>query len=171
MAESPLYHAIKKAFEDAGWAYAEVGEREVVRAGFEAHHTRVDLHVQAFEKLGAISVVSESSQSTTDPAKRERLAELAMRVNQTLTVGNFEMDWEAGRLMFRASNLFSTPRGDISIIQGLIHNTIGEMDRIAPLEAMVFQNDGPALAGLNFVQMMQRDDLLPPVETEESNGL
>lgn len=169
MAESPLYRSIKKAFEEAGWAYAEVEDREVVRAGFEAHHTRVDLHVQAFEKLGTVSVVSESSQSTSSPAQRERLAELAMRVNQTLTVGNFEMDWEAGRLLFRASNIFSTPEGDLSIIQGLIHNTIGEMDRIAPLAGMVFQNEGPDLAGLNFPSLMQRDDLLPPIKEDESS--
>ncbi len=167
MPTSPLYSSIKAAFEKAGWAYAEVEEREVVRAGFEAHHTRVDLHVQAFERLSTVSVVSESPNSTEDPAKRERLAELAMRVNQTLTVGNFELDWEIGRLMFRLSNIFPSPEGDISIIQSLIHNTVGEMDRIAPLESMIFQSDGPALAGLNLKSLMNRDDLLPPVESEE----
>jgi len=115
-------------------------------------------------------VVSESSNKTSDPAKRERLAELTMRVNQTLTVGNFEMDWEAGRLMFRLSNIFSTPEGDLSIIQGLIHNTVGEMDRIAPLEGMIFQSDGPALAALNLKALMQRDDLLPPVEADDASN-
>ncbi|MDF2378433.1 MAG: hypothetical protein P1U81_19505 [Verrucomicrobiales bacterium] len=169
MPNSSLYSSIKNAFASAGWAFAEVAEQEVIRAGFEAHHTRVDLHVQAFEKLSTVSVVSESTHQTSDPAKRERLAELAMRVNQTLTVGNFEMDWEAGRLMFRLSNIFSTPEGDLSIIQGLIHNTVGEMDRIAPLESMIFQCDGPALAGLNLKSLMQREDLLPPVESADDS--
>ncbi len=170
MSNSSLYSSIKNAFEKADWAFAEVAGQEVIRAGFEAHHTRVDLHVQAFEKLSTVSVVSESSNKTSDPAKRERLAELTMRVNQTLTVGNFEMDWEAGRLMFRLSNIFSTPEGDLSIIQGLIHNTVGEMDRIAPLEGMIFQSDGPALAALNLKALMQRDDLLPPVEADDASN-
>ncbi|MEM7602649.1 MAG: YbjN domain-containing protein, partial [Verrucomicrobiota bacterium] len=164
MANSSLYLSVKQAFEKAGWSFAEVAEREVIRAGFEAHHTRVDLHVQVFEKLGTVSVVSESPNLTSDPAKRERLAELAMRVNQTLTVGNFEIDWDDGRLMFRLSNIFSSAEGDLSIIQGLIHNTVGEMDRIAPLESMIHQSEGPTLAGLDIRSLMTRDDLLPPVE-------
>lgn len=170
MSTSPLYSSIKKAFESAGWNFAEVDGREVIRAGFEAHHTRVDLHVQAFEKLATASVVSESVQETTDPAKRERLAELAMRVNETLTVGNFEMNWDRGRLIFRLSNIFQTPEGDVSIIQGLIHNTVGEMDRIAPLISMIHQCDGPSLAALNIPIMMTREDLLPPVEVEENES-
>lgn len=165
MPNSPLYATIKDAFESAGWAFAEIREQEVVRAGFEAHHARVDLHVQAFERLSTVSVVSESPRQTADPAQRERLAELAMRVNQTLTVGNFELDWDSGRLMFRLSNIFPTPEGDVSIIQGLIHNTVGEMDRIAPLEATVLGCGGPALAGLDLKALMAREDLLPPVET------
>ncbi|MDF1826483.1 MAG: hypothetical protein P1U68_17695 [Verrucomicrobiales bacterium] len=170
MSTSPLYSSIKNAFDSAGWSYAEVADREVIRAGFEAHHTRVDLHVQAFEKLSTASVVSESLQETTDPAKRERLAELAMRVNQTLTVGNFEMDWDSGRLMFRLSNIFPDASGDISIIQGLIHNTVGEMDRIAPLISLIHQSEGPALAALDVRNMMNREDLLPPVESEETSS-
>lgn len=169
MSVSPLYQSIKNAFDSAGWAYAEVADREVIRAGFEAHHTRVDLHVQAFEKLSTASVVSESLHETTDPAKRERLAELTMRVNQTLTVGNFEMDWENGRIMFRLSNIFPTEAGDISILQGLIHNTVGEMDRIAPLISTIHQCDGPALAALDIKNMMTREDLLPPVESEDAS--
>ncbi len=91
-----------------------------------------------------------------------------MRVNETLTVGNFEMNWDRGRIMFRLSNIFPNPEGDISIIQGLIHNTVGEMDRIAPLISMIHQYDGPSLAALNIREMMTRDDLLPPVEFEEN---
>ena len=170
MSTSVLYSSIRNAFDSAGWAYAEVAEREVIRAGFEAHHTRVDLHVQAFDRLSTVSVVSESTNKTADPAKRERLAELIMRVNQTLTVGNFEMNWENGQLMFRLSNIFSAPEGDHSIIQGLIHNTVSEMDRIAPLESMIFSSDGPALASLDLKKLMSREDLLPPIEVEDPSS-
>ena len=49
---SELYSTVLKAFDEAGWAYTEVEGREVIRAGFEAHHTRVDLHLQVFERGG-----------------------------------------------------------------------------------------------------------------------
>ena len=86
MAHSELYSTVLAAFSEAGWAFTEVAGREVIRAGFEAHHTRVDLHLQVFEALAAVSVVSESPRRSHDPLHRDRVAELAMRVNQTLTV-------------------------------------------------------------------------------------
>lgn len=160
---SELYSTVLAVFSEEGWSYTEVAGREVLRAGFEALHTRVDLHVQAFPTLPAVSVVAESSRVCSGPAQRERLAELAMRVNQTLTVGNFELDWEAGRLFFRVTNLFPTPQGDRGIIRGLVHTAIGEMDRIAPLEAILLQAEGPALAAIDVPALLQRDDLLPPI--------
>lgn len=163
MVHSELYSTVLATFHKADWAFTEVDGREVIRAGFEAHHTRVDLHLQVFEPLAAVSVVSESPRQTADPLRRERLAELIMRVNQTLTLGNFEMDWDAGRLLFRVTNLFATPQGDPSIIQGLIHTTVGEMDRIAPLEAILLQADGSALAALDITVLLQREDLLPQI--------
>ena len=169
MVHSELYSTVLAAFSEAGWAFTEVTGREVIRAGFEAHHTRVDLHLQVFEALAAISVVSESPRRSHDPLHRDRVAELAMRVNQTLTVGNFEMDWDAGQLVFRVTNLFPTPQGDLSIIQGLVHTTIGEMDRIAPLEAILLRAEGPALAALNIPALLGREDLLPEIIAPESN--
>lgn len=160
---SDLHSTVLSVFAEEGWAYTEVTGREVVRAGFEAHHTRVDLHVQAFPALAALSVVSESPRACSGPAQRERLAELAMRVNQTLTVGNFELDWDAGRLIFRATNLFPTPQGDPAIIRGLVHTVVGEMDRIAPLEAILLRAEGPDLAVLDLPALLRRDDLLPQV--------
>lgn len=166
---SELYRTALSVFDEAGWARTEVSEREVVRAGFEAHHARVELHVQVFASLAAVAVVAESARGCENAAQRERLAELAMRVNQTLTVGNFELDWDAGRLLFRVANLFPTPEGDRAIIRGLVDTTVGEMDRIAPFEAIVLEADGPALAALDLAALLAREDLLPPIaDTEES---
>lgn len=167
-APSELYSTVLSVFASEGWACAEVSGREVVHAGFEAHHTRVELHVQVFSELAAVSVVSESPRQCTGPAQRERLAELAMRVNQTLTVGNFEIDWDSGRLCFRVTNLFSSPQGDPAIIRGLVHTTVGEMDRIAPLEAILLGAEGPSLASLDLPSLIRRVDLLPDVPAPAS---
>lgn len=170
MVYSEIFSTVMGVFDDSGWSYSPVEGREVVRAGFEAHHARVDLHVQAFERLAAVSVVAESNRSTNDPARRDRLAELAMRANQALTVGNFELDWDAGRLLFRTTNLFATPQGDPDIIRGMVHNTVGEMDRIAPVEAAVFSSEGPALASLDIAALLGRADLLPEVPAPGAEG-
>lgn len=169
MVHSELYSTILSAFKEAGWSYNEVEGREVVRAGFEAHHTRVELHVQSFPQIPAVSVVAESPRTTTDPVKRERLAELAMRVNQTLTVGNFEIAWDSGRMFFRATNLFPTPQGDRKIIQGLVHNTVGEMDRISALEAIVYRADGPELASLDLAVLLDSGEFVPDVPAPDES--
>lgn len=168
MSRSPLFSTVITSFNDAGWAFTSVDGREVIRSGFEAHHTRVELHLQVFDALAAVSVVSESPRSTDSPAHRERLSELAMRVNRTLTVGNFEVDWDDGRLAFRVTNLFPNPQGDIPIIQGLVHTVIGEMDRMAPIEAIILQSQGPDLAGLDIGRLLEREDLLPEVGPPQS---
>lgn len=167
MVYSELYSTVQGAFQSAGWNYAEVEGREVLRAGFEGHNSRIELHVQCFEPLSAVSVVAEAAGQTNDPLKRDRLAELAMRVNQTLTIGNFELEWDAGRLFFRTTNLFSTPQGDPGIIQGMVHNTVGEMDRIAPFLSMIHRAEGPELAALDFPSLLQREDLIPDVPVPE----
>lgn len=159
---SPLFETVKSVFAEEGWAWAEVEGRQVVRAGFEAHHSRVELHLQVFPELAAVSVVAESALAAGDPARRERLAELVMRVNQRLTVGNFEMDWDAGRVLFRATNLFSTEAGDPKILRGLVHTTVFEMDRIAPPISIICRAQGPELAGLDIPELIGRTDLLPP---------
>lgn len=156
---SALFETVKAVFSGENWAFSEVPGREVVQAGFEAHFTRVNLHVQAFPELGAISVVSESSTVSADePARRERIAELLMRVNQTLTVGNFEMDWDTGTVLFRATNLFPDEAGDRRIVGGMIHTTIMEIDRITPLLSHIAKAEGAALAGLDVAEMLQQAD-------------
>ncbi len=168
MVFSELYSTALAAFDSAGWNYQQVEDREVLRAGFEAHHTRVDLHLQVFEPIRAVTIVAESPRSTSDPLQRDRLAELAMRVNEQLTVGNFEMLWDAGRLAFRVTNLFPTPQGDPSMIQGLVQNVVQEMDRVAPFDSIIHHADGPELAGLDIPTLLLREDLLPDIPDSES---
>jgi hypothetical protein len=45
---TPLLESIRRAFTQRGWHCDLVPGREVVEASFEAHHTRVRVHAQAF---------------------------------------------------------------------------------------------------------------------------
>jgi hypothetical protein len=167
---SPLFETVKKVFSGENWAFSEVPGREVVQAGFEAHHSRIELHVQAFPELTAVSVVSESSTTTgSDPARRERIAELLMRINQSLTVGNFELNWETGQVLYRATNLFSGETGDPRIIRGLIHTTIMEMDRLTPLLSAIVRAEGGELAGLDIGGMVRRSEEEAAAEPESGS--
>lgn len=169
---SPLFETVKKTFESENWEYSQVENRDVILAGFEAQHLKVKLHVQVFDEIGGISVVSESEQTTYSAALRERLAELILRTNQTLTIGNFEMFWDEGRIVFRASNLFPEGKGDIDIIAGMVHSTISEMDRLSPMMDILFDaekcTDGE-LAALSIPVLMETDEANLPGQAAEEN--
>lgn len=155
-----LFETVKATFDSEDWSYTQVENREVILAGFEAQHLMVNLHVQVFDEIGAVSVVSESDKTTYSTALRERIAELILRTNQTLTVGNFEMFWDEGRVVFRVCNLFSDNKGDSRTIAGMVHSTISEMDRLAPMMDILFDaekcTDGE-LDALSIPVLMEMD--------------
>ena len=80
---TPLLDSIRRAFTQRGWHCDPVPGREVVEASFEAHHTRVRVHAQAFPDIKAVSVVGYATADV--PAARAGLiAEALMRINNAL---------------------------------------------------------------------------------------
>lgn len=163
--EQLLSH-VSQTFEANGWAFATVEGADVIEAGFEAHHGRVRLHVQAFPPLNAVSVVSQSTVRAENPDHRVKIAELLMRVNHELTVGAFELDWDTGETIFRATNLFTRGKFDSAILTGLVESAIVEMDRLTPVLNIINQTDRAQLPALDLQQLLAREDLIPPVGEE-----
>lgn len=112
--------SVEEVFGINGWHAELVEGRDVLRAGFEAHHTRVDLVVQAFPELNALSVVGESPMFIAEP-QMPALLELLMRGNKQLTLGSFEYDLDREMLVFRVTNLFEKDRFDGDIIASMVH--------------------------------------------------
>lgn len=162
---SSLFDSLKRAFADRGWHCDPVAGREVVEAFFEAHHTRVRVHAQVFADIRAVSVVGYATADV--PAARAGLiAETLMRLNQQLTLGNFEMDYDAGRVFFRITNIFGSDAGETSIMASMVHAAVAEIDRLTPFLTLLLRMEAPELARLNLGLFLQREDLLPPVEAD-----
>ncbi len=163
-----LFKAIQASFEAKQWAFGVIPDREVLEASFEAHHTRVRVHVQAFAPIQAVHVVA-TSPFTFESFHLLKLSELLMRTSQTLTVGNFEMVWDQRQVLFRATNLFDETAAAFphKIIHAMVHAAVAEMDRLTPLLAEVHKNDSASVLLLDIPRLMQREDWLPPVSIEE----
>jgi hypothetical protein len=86
-----------------------------------------------------------------------------MRTNKELTIGNFELDYDEGRVLFRATNVFDNPSASPEIIASLVHAALAETDRITPFLTLVLRMSPDELATLNLKLFLQREDLLPPV--------
>ncbi len=164
-----LFDQVLNTFTQNEWSYEPVEDADVLEASFQAECTVVDIHVQVFPEIQAVSVVSQSPTTTEDPDQRVKMAELMMRVNNLLTIGNFEMLWDEGQSMFRVTNLFTEPDGyDHQIVTRMVESTVVEMDRMAPLLEVITQSSPEDLVALDVEQLMTRDDLLPDVGEDES---
>jgi hypothetical protein len=168
-AMSELYETVKRAFGEMEWAYEEVPEREVLKAGFEAYHARVELHVQVFGEPGVVSVVSQSSLSRKDGELKRVIAEMLVRMNRELTVGAFEMDWEEGQVLFRISNIFVPGAYREDVIASMVHAAVSETDRMVPFVDVAQKTAPGELGRLDVTELLAREDLLPVVEEEDGD--
>jgi hypothetical protein len=158
---SALFSATLAAFKGQGWAFQPVTGLEVIEANFEAHHTKVPLHVQIYGEAGILSVVARATVSVPG-THRLQVCELLMRTNKELNVGNFELDWDAGTVMFRTTQIFPGGSQDEKLIAGLVHASVGEVDRLTPFLAEVCRTPRGELLLLRVADLMKRQDLLPP---------
>jgi hypothetical protein len=154
--------SVEEIFGSNGWHCELVEGRDVLRAGFEAHHTRVDLVVQAFPQLNALSIVGEVPRPAGE-RHMPYLLELLARANKPLTLGGFEYDLDRAMLVFRITNLFERERFDGDIVASMVHCAIAETDRIVPYASMVCTTAVDLLPDLDLERLLQREDVLPPV--------
>ena len=90
-----------------------------------------------------------------------------MRTNKDLNLGNFELEWESGQVMFRVTNVFPPNRHDARIIASLVHSAVAEMDRLTPFLGEILRTSKGELLLLKVADLMKREDLLPPVPDAE----
>lgn len=166
---SALLVSVLNAFKSRSWAYHEVPGMEVVEASFEAYHGKIALHVQCFAEAHIVSVVSQAS-LPVPATHKPRAAELLMRANKELNLGNFEMEWDTGIVMFRTSNVFPKHRYDEGIIASLVHNAIAEMDRMTPFLGELCQTTKAMLPLLDVPALLKREDLLPVVPETDATA-
>jgi hypothetical protein len=157
---------VEETFGRNSWHCELVEGRDVLRAGFDAHHTRVDLIAQAFPQLNALVVVSESPMPL-DEEHLPSVLELLARANKQLTLGGFEYDMDREYLVFRITNLFEREKYDSDIISSMVHCAIAELDRITPYAAIVRDTPGDLLDDLDLGRLLMREDVIPPVPGDE----
>ena len=154
--------SVEECFGSNGWHCELIEGRDVLRAQFDAHHTRVDMIGQAYPQLNALTIVTESP-LTLDEQHLPAVLELLARANKQLTLGGFEYDLDREYLVFRITNLFEREKYDGDIISSMVHCAIAELDRITPYAATVKATPADLLDDLDLGRLLMREDLIPPV--------
>jgi hypothetical protein len=163
-----LLAGIQEVFRNNGWDCEMVPGLPVVETGFEAHHGRLNLHVQAYGVVGAVSVVAVSPTLIPSAAGRAKTVELLMRANERMNLGGFELRWDQGEVLFRIGNVFPGGKIDAEVLSLLVEIAIVEMDRIAPCLALIAGARPGELLLLDPGELLARTDLLPEPGPPES---
>jgi len=162
--------SVQKIFGENGWDCQLLEGRDVLQTAFEAHHTHIQLHAQAFTPLNALSVVSEIPM----PCEESHLyfmMELVQRANKQITLGAFEYDLDREQLSFRITNIFDREKYDKQIVTSMVHFAIAELDRLAPYAVTVVQTDESLLDDLSIERLLMREDLIPPVPGHDDDQI
>lgn len=163
--------SVEDIFGQNGWDCQLIEGRDVIRTAFEAHHTHLQLHAQAFPAINALSVVSETPMPLPSESHLLVLLELTQRANKQITLGSIEYDIDREQLMFRISNIFDREKYDPQIVTSMVHFAIAEIDRIAPYAITVMQTEEELLDDLSVERLLMRDDLIPPVPGDEEEEI
>jgi hypothetical protein len=165
-----LWNGILDVFRSHGWHHETVPGMAVVESGFEAHHGRVFLHVQAYAPLRAVSVVSLSPARIGVPAVRAKAAELLLRANERLNLGAFEMRWDAGEVLFRIGNVFPGGQVDAGVLTWMVETAVVEMDRLLPALGVLSRADAGDVGPLDMEAWLEREDWIPDVSGPGADG-
>lgn len=170
MSDSPLFLGLTRALRQQGWEYQRVDGQEVVHLAFEARSGTIPVILQCFPPIGAVGVTAEANWPPARPPHLGKLAELLMRSNLQMTIGNFELDWDEARVYFRAANLFpEAAPPPARLVCGLVHTAITETDRMNYLLRELARFPDDDLARCDIGRLLRRDDLFPP-EQGPANG-
>ena len=163
--------SVKDIFGQNGWDCQLIEGRDVIRTAFEAHHTHLQLHAQAFPTINALSVVSETPLTSASNEHLYYLLELTQRANKQITLGSIEYDLDREQLMFRITNIFDREKYDPQIVTSMVHFAIAELDRITPYAITLMQTDEVLLADLSVERLLMREDLIPPVPDHDEEEI
>lgn len=158
--------SVEETFGQNSWHCELLEGRDVLQAGFDAYHTRVNMIAQAYPQLNALSIISETKMPVDDD-HISSLLELLARANKQLTLGGFEYDLDREFLVFRITNLFEREKFDSDIISSMVHCAIAELDRITPYAAIVRDTAADLLDDLDIGRLLMREDIIPPVPGDE----
>ncbi len=163
-ADSLLFTAVCRSLRQNSWEFHRIEGREVAELAFEARSGVVRLLAQAFAPIGAVGFTAEAN-GVPGLAYRSKIAELLMRANLELTIGNFEMEWDSRRVYFRTTNVFNDGSPPSRILVGMLHAAVAEADRMNLLLKELANCPIDQLPGFDIGRLLRRTDLFPDTES------
>jgi hypothetical protein len=97
-----IFDFVLRFLEEDGFVVQPVAGRTALQFGFQTPDFRWRCVADVREEQGVLTYLSFVPEPVL-AARRVAVAELLMRINYTLAVGNFELDFDDGECRFRTS--------------------------------------------------------------------
>jgi hypothetical protein len=145
------FEMVVELFKERNWDFELDAENQRVQSVIVAENGAWRFIVSAAEEQKLCFVLSVLPQKC--PEQRRRLcAELLSRINCSLMLGCFEMDFETGRIQFKTSYPFVTGQFDAELFQTIIGFNFDCLDKFIPAIMAVINGGVSPIRAIAAVQ-------------------
>ena len=127
-----MYQAVKRYLESKKWKFQEIEGKTIIHFGVNANNGKIDCVVDVREEKNQLIFLSYSTVQAFKN-KTNNIAEFISRVNYGLVIGDFELNYDTGKIRFKTS-MFYDDLFDISekLIENIIITNLFMMDTYLP---------------------------------------
>lgn len=146
-----IFDAMTTFFKQDGWPIHRIGQDLAYSMAVEGDHGKWTAIAQAWEDDNIFLFYSACPVEA--PAGRQPLvAELLTRINFTLVVGNFEMDFTDGHIRYRTSIDITGHQLGALLIHQLVYRNVLTMDKYLPAIQAVIQGERSPVQALAKIE-------------------
>ncbi len=133
-----LFDVVTTFLQADGWPLQRIGQETAYSMTAEGEHGRWTCIAQVVEEEALVLFYS-ACPFTVPVDRRVAVGELLHRVNFSLLIGNFELDWEEGHIRYRTSVDLRGQRPGALLISQLVYRNVLTMDKYLPAIQAVIQ--------------------------------
>jgi hypothetical protein len=140
-----LLETAQSFFVSRNWSFERVEAGAILRLSFAGKNGSWPCFFEAKEEIG-VAVFYSVRPGSIAPAQRVALAELLMRLNTRLNVGNFELSYEDGSIRFRTGIDVEGHGLTLELMNNLSLTNVASMDKHLPAIEAVLAGQSPLSA-------------------------
>jgi hypothetical protein len=141
-----MLEVIRGFFRAERWSFSELTPDPALATLYVGENGKWSCLAEVNEELGQVLFYS-ASPVRAPLEKRMTVAEYVTRANDGIIIGNFEMSFESGEVVYKTSIDVSGSQLDQALVRNLVYANIATMDRYLPgLLSIIYGNVSPGEA-------------------------
>jgi len=142
-----MYQSIINFLKSKEWVYQEVEDKKIIHFGISANNGNIDCVADVRTDKKQFIFLSYCTVQAFQN-KIQQVSELISRINYSLVIGDFELNYETGKIRFKTSlyydDTFPIP---VSLVENTIITNLYMMDKYVPgIMAVLYGSISPVEA-------------------------